>query len=430
MEYAAHSPGQAGEIMRSAAQTIITARFAHGAACGLAASPHARRTNCRRKPVSSALPRRNTMHRGGILALAVAAIAGLFIGSAPAQDNVEVTPKEIRAVLEKAVAYLKTSQGKDGSFSPKLGGPGITAVVTAGLMRGGIGPDEPVVAKGLKYLEGQIKSDGGIYSKGLANYTTSVAVMAFQEANKGGKYDTIIKNAGAFLKGIQKESDPKNTAFGGFGYTAKDRPDLSNTNFAVEALLAAGVSRDDPAIQNALKFISRCQNLPGETNDQAWAKKATKDDLGGLTYLPFDNDDNPHKTPDGGLRSLGGMTYGGLKSFLYAGVAKDDPRVVAAVKWIRRHYTLDENPGMGQKGLYYYYHTFAKAMQALGEDPFMDAKGTKHPWRRELFEALKKRQHENGSWTNVGDRTFWEENPDLGTAFAVLALSYCDGGKR
>jgi len=29
-----------------------------------------------------------------------------------------------------------------------------------------------------------------------------------------------------------------------------------------------------------------------------------------------------------------------------------------------------------------------------------------------------------------GDRTFMEENPDLATAFAVLALSYTDAGKR
>src|SRR5262245_17933362 len=119
------------------------------------------------------------------------------------------------------------------------------------------------------------------------------------------------------------------------------------------------------------------------------------------------------------------MTYGGLKSFLYAGVSKDDPRVQAAVRWIRAHYTLDENPGMGKAGLYYYYHTFAKAMQALGEDPFADAAGNKHAWRRELFEALRKRQQPDGSWRNEGDRTFGEGDPNLATAFAILSLSYC-----
>ena len=79
------------------------------------------------------------------------------------------------------------------------------------------------------------------------------------------------------------------------------------------------------------------------------------------------------------------MTYTGLKSFLYAGVGKDDPRVKAAIDWVRKHYTLDENPGMGKAGLYYYYNTFGKAMTALGEDPFVDAKGKSHEWRADLF---------------------------------------------
>ena len=41
------------------------------------------------------------------------------------------------------------------------------------------------------------------------------------------------------------------------------------------------------------------------------------------------------------------MTYAGLKSMIYAGVKHDDPRVKAAYEWIQKHYTLDENPGMG-----------------------------------------------------------------------------------
>ena len=80
---------------------------------------------------------------------------------------------------------------------------------------------------------------------------------------------------------------------------------------------------------------------------------------------------------------------------------------------------------MGQAGLFYYYHTFGKAMQALGEESFEDAKGVKHDWRRELFEALSKRQREDGSFVNSGDRTFGESDPSLATAFALLTLSYC-----
>jgi squalene-hopene/tetraprenyl-beta-curcumene cyclase len=342
------------------------------------------------------------------------------------------SPQEIQAVLDKAVAFLKSHQEASGAFSPKRAGPGITALAAASLLRNGRSAKEPVVAKALDYLQKQIKPDGGIYDKFLANYTTSIAIMAFKEANAGGKYDAILKKAAAFIRGLQygePNTDPKNVKFGGFGYDGKSRPDSSNSNFSVEALLAAGVPRDDPAIQKALKFISRCQNLAGEFNDQEYAKKATKDDKGGFVYVP-DPDDKRHKTAAGGLRSVGSMTYGGLKSFLYAGVNKDDPRVKAAVDWIRRHYTLKENPGQGQSGLYYYYHVFAKAMTALGEDPFADASGKKHEWRRDLFEALRSRQQEDGSWRNQPNDVFGEGDPNLATAFAVLSLSYCQAPKR
>ena len=39
-----------------------------------------------------------------------------------------------------------------------------------------------MVAKAMAYLEKQVKPDGGIYNKQLANYTTCVALVAF----KGG----------------------------------------------------------------------------------------------------------------------------------------------------------------------------------------------------------------------------------------------------
>jgi squalene-hopene/tetraprenyl-beta-curcumene cyclase len=337
--------------------------------------------------------------------------------------------KNVKVVLNKAISYLKTAQNEDGSYVPKLAGPGVGALIAVGLLRNGVGADEPVVAKSFKYLQSRIKKDGGIYDKFLANYTTSVAVMALQEANTKGQYEKIIKDATAFLRNVQHidpESSPDDPKFGGFGYdkNAKTNPDASNTAFAVEALIAAGVPKNDPAIQKALKFLSRCQNLPKESNDQPFAKKASPDDLGGITYSPINPDKSEYKTDDGGLRSLGSMTYGGLKSFLYAGVSKDDPRVKAALDWVRKHYTLDSNPGLGQAGLYYYYHTFAKAMDALGEDTFTDAKGKKHYWRQELFEALKKRQQPDGSWVNE-TKHFGEGAPEVATAFAVLSLSYC-----
>jgi len=340
-------------------------------------------------------------------------------------------PKDVKEVTDKGIAFLKKSQKDDGSFSPRYG-PGVTALVIAAALQSGLSPDDPFVAKALKALEKNIQSDGGIYNKMHANYTTSVSIMALAEANKDKRYDKTIKDATAFLRKLQygdgiKDSDPN---FGGVGYDAKSRPDLSNMQMFIDALVASGVPKDDPALQRALKFIGRCQNLPGESNDLPFAKKASEDDMGGMVYCPGDTESPAHKTSNGGLRSVGAMTYGGLKSFLYAGVSKKDPRVEGAVKWIKNHYTLEENPGMKQAGLYYYYHTFGKAMTALGEDQFEDAKGTKHDWRKELFDALKKRQAEDGSWTNKGDMTFGEADANLATAFALLSLHYTKPAKK
>ena len=121
------------------------------------------------------------------------------------------------------------------------------------------------------------------------------------------------------------------------------------------------------------------------------------------------------------------MTYAGLKSFLYAGVSKSDQRVRAALGWISKHYDLESNPGLGQQGLYYYYHVFGKTMKAMGENEITDDAGVKHDWRKDLTSQLAKRQQADGSWTNAENSARWYEgDPNLVTAYSLLALSYCE----
>jgi len=128
-------------------------------------------------------------------------------------------------------------------------------------------------------------------------------------------------------------------------------------------------------------------------------------------------------TEQGGLRSYASMTYAGLKSMLYAGVGPEDPRVKAALSWIQKHYTLTENPGMDQSGLYYYYHTFAKALDAMGQPVIQAVDGTQHQWKSDLQNQLLKVQQPNGSWVNPTPR-WMEGDPHLATAYALLALAY------
>jgi squalene-hopene/tetraprenyl-beta-curcumene cyclase len=353
----------------------------------------------------------------GVLLLGLAASAVVAADSAA-----------IDQAVNRAVEFLRTKgQAADGSYSGATG-PGVTCVVTAGLLRSGRSPDDPLVVKSLKYLESFVQPDGGIYQTGTfyTNYESCLAILVFSEANRDGRYAKLIKNADRFVKGMQWDEtegvDRTAVNYGGGGYGRKKRPDLSNTNFLVDALKAAGNGPDDEAMKKALVFVSRCQNLESEHNTTPFAAKNPD---GGFYYTPAAGGESmAGKTPEGGLRSYGSMTYAGLKSMIYAGVGPDDPRVKAAFAWIQKHYDLTVNPNMGTSGLYYYYQVFAKALDAMRVDTIEDASGTRHEWRRELAAELLKRQQPDGSWVNKDNR-WLEGEASLVTGYALLTLSYC-----
>lgn len=357
-----------------------------------------------------------------------------FVGTAavlaaPAESaRPGVDPKAFRAAVDRAVAFLRVkAQAPDGSFSGSVG-PGPTAIIVTALLRHDVGLDDPLVVKGLKYLEGLKHQDGGIYQPGAlyANYETCLAIMCFSAANKDGRYTRLLKEAEAFVKGQQwgtgQPADRTDFNYGGAGYGKHKRPDLSNTQFFIEALRALGNGPEDEAIQKALVFVSRCQNFESEHNTTGFAAKNPD---GGFYYTPASGGVSmADKTPEGGLRSYGSMTYAGLKSMIHAGVGPDDPRVKAAFDWIRKHYTVETNPGMGNAGLYYYYHTFAKALDAMKLDVIEDARGVKHAWREELAAEILRRQRPDGSWINDNPR-WLEGDPSLVTGYALLTLAYC-----
>lgn len=356
--------------------------------------------------------------------------AGLVSSSGMGRVMVAAEPdsRQYEQMVSGAIGFLSTKgQASDGSYNAAAG-PGVTALVTTAILRNGRSPSDPLVARSLKYLEGFVGEDGGIHAKDsfYKNYETCLAILCFTEANRDGKYDKLLKRADAFVKGTQwdegESKDPSDTFYGGAGYGRHKRPDLSNTTFLLDALKATGNGENSEAIQKALVFVSRCQNLETEHNTTPHAAKVND---GGFYYTPAaGGSSQAGTTENGGLRSYASMTYAGLKSMIYAGVKEDDPRVQAAVKWIKKNYDLDSNPGMGDAGLYYYYHTFAKALSALGQDIITDEAGAKHDWRRELIAELASRQREDGSWAN--DNSRWlEGDASLCTAYSLLALSYC-----
>lgn len=336
--------------------------------------------------------------------------------------------QSIDDMQQKAVQFLEVTQAADGSWtSPES--IGITSLVTTSLLMSGKSADDAVVKKGLDSIVASQQPTGGIHALGsrFQNYETCIAILALTEANKDGRFEPQIRKAELFLRDLQWDEgegiETTDGRYGGGGYDSKQRPDMSNTQFLVEALKKAGVAEDDPAMQKALVFVSRAQNLESKHNTLPFAGKVND---GGFIYTPATGGESKAGTTDnGGHRSYGSITYAGLKSMIYAGVGKDDQRVKAATDWIRKHYTLDENPNMGQQGMFYYYQTFAKTMSVIGGDEFEDATGEKHAWKTELTEKLASLQQKNGSWINPADR-WYEGDPNLVTAYCLIALHYCD----
>ncbi len=339
---------------------------------------------------------------------------------------------DAQAAIDRGLAFLRATQRADGGWE-NMGqsDAAITAMIgKCFIQHKDYGASHPVVQKALALVLSFKHEDGGIYPEGLGlrNYYTSVCLMVLA-ATKDEKYQPHIRKAQSFLKNLQwdevEDIDESNPWYGGTGYGRNKRPDLSNTQMMLDALKQSGLPATDPTYKKALKFIQRCQNLSA-SNDQAFARGAND---GGFVYTPANNGESKAGTVmvegQPRLRSYGSMTYAGFKSYLYADLDRNDPRVQAALKWIQQHYTLDHNPNMPNQqslqGLYYYYHVFARALRAWGEPVITDGKGVKHSWREDLCRKLIALQNKDGSWVNTTDR-WYEGNPALVTAYAVLAM--------
>ncbi len=340
-----------------------------------------------------------------------------------------------RELMARGARYLLAAQQADGGWASDTG-PGVSALAVKALAQEPtIGPRHPAVRRGVEFVLKHQREDGGIYSAEglLKNYESSVA-LSMLAALKDPAWDKAVAALQKFLKDGQwdegEEKSPADPFYGGAGYGRHKRPDLSNTQMMLEALHDSGLPQDDPVYKKALIFIQRCQML-GETNDQPFANGSTQ---GGFIYSPVNGGESRAETFDvdgrSELRCYGSMSYAGFKSLLYAGLSRDDPRVQAALDWIRRHWTLEYNPNMpdarSREGLFYYYHVFGRALAAWGEATVTEPSGRKHDWRRELVEQLARTQKPDGSWVNDADR-YLEGLPALTTAYSVLALQAAMG---
>ncbi len=304
--------------------------------------------------------------------------------------------------------------------------------------------NDPAAQKALDYVLSKAKPGGGIHDGFLQNYNTAICLSALSRVHDRPGVPEAIKKAQDYLRAMQwagqedahghlvNESHP---FYGGAGYDKNGRPDLSNTQIMLEGLADSGLNCNDPVFQRAVVFISRCQGIKSNT---LLGDKIVPD--GGFIYAPSKDKDHlglpsspagaetvdvPGEGPQSRLRTYGSMTYAGFKSYLYANLSHDDPRVLDAYNWIRHNYTLDENPGMPDtqklQGYYYYVMTFSRALYAWGSSEIAVGNGPPRDWANDLVDKLASIQEKDGSWHNTADR-WMEGDATLTTAYAVLAL--------
>jgi len=388
---------------------------------------------------------------GSALRVALGATTGLVLGffAMPGSRAAEVsgvpakaapTRVELAAAIERGVTWLAGNQNSNGWWSTSEQ-PAVTGLVLTALNREPTGrfvhnrPSE--LSRAYDFILGSVRPDGSIHRGALANYNTALCLMALSTADDP-HFLPVIRNARAYLATTQidfGEPGRMDTPFdGGVGYGSKyQHSDLNNTVVAIEAMrwservLPKDLGADDPANKDlnwtaVASFLQNCQNLPSR-NPGEWVSGDPKD-VGGFVYYPGNSKAGGTTNAATGkvaLRSYGSMSYAGLLSYIYAKVGKDDARVVAVLEWLRGNYSLDENPGLGPEGYFYYLHLMTKALTAAGVDRLTLADGREIRWRDEVATRLLSLQAKDGSWVNANER-WWEADRNLVTAYVLLSL--------
>lgn len=365
----------------------------------------------------------------------------------PGKDGDVSLKLEIERAIAKGVKFLESSQNAEtGSWSDPENAA-ISALAVSSILgdpaREGSTELPASADKGIAFLLSQVQPDGGIYTKGLSTYNTAISMMALLQAGEP-EHLPVIASARKYL--VSKQQDfgtPGETDHlfdGGIGYgDGSEAANMSTTQFTLGALyhskqaladtefaVAAGEDLDWNA---AITFLERCQN--GDAAVEAFdGKLAVRDeDKGGFVYFPGNTKSETFKIEENGeektaLRSYASISYAGLLSFIYAEMDQDDPRIQAVLSWLSKNFALDENPGMGAEGLFYYYHTMAKALAIAGIQQIEEPDGDEIDWKKELALEVMSTQQQNGSWINEGSTRWMEGDPVLVTAYSLLALEH------
>jgi squalene-hopene/tetraprenyl-beta-curcumene cyclase len=386
-------------------------------------------------------------------------LALTLVASAASSVGCDGRREPLGEAIDRSVAAgtraLISAQSPDGTWRSRTYGAlkdGLSltpTVLKAVVFAPDVGGSETARRRGAAYLVGRVRPDGtidaGPFGLSFPVYSAAEAAIVLTRVEVAGAGPARL----AWLDALRERQlaedlgwDPADLPFGAWGDAVSPSvkadagspadADLSSTLFAVGSLRIAGASADDPAVRKAMRFVVRCQNLPEEGEEDA-----PDFDDGGFFFTPTDPVRNKAGVagtdPRGRIRyhSYGSATADGLRALLRCGLSPAHPRVVAARRWLERHFSAEHNPGAFEPAraaerdatFFYYAWSLAHAFRALG-GRMEEGVGRETAWAEMLARELIRRQRADGTWSNRLTASK-EDDPLVATPLALGALGLC-----
>lgn len=371
--------------------------------------------------------------------------AGGTLADAPVRQEQPVAPPlhlgeteraKLDAAMARGVAWLLARQDERGAFPPCVA-RGASSVATTAVALWAIAASDGACALGsapardsardsarapaidrsqllaamtraTDHLLAHRQPDGGLYDPrgGLAVYTSGIAARALRAlpADQQSRFDDVVRDLELY---VYRHEAPES-----FVDLEQAAPaELAQPAAAAARLLERG-SEWSAGQRAALEFLARGAAVdgrgPARTRDPRW------------------------RAPGAELETF---SYDDVLPIVYLPLAPEQQIAVRAYRAVREGYDLERNPDLARRralaspggdarGLYYYYLVLARTLAVHGSPHLTTVDGRRHDWPRELARKLLSLQQPDGRWVNA-DAGWWEDEPVLVTAYALLALVEC-----
>jgi hypothetical protein len=380
-----------------------------------------------------------------------------------AQENPAEFRKNVAQAIDKGVEWLKKQQQPSGDFGESKGPtygpgkaypnkPGITAFSILALLKSDVPHNDPVITKGLSFLQDYVGQRGNV----ISNYDRGVILMALEAFHESGAAELLRRKGQkaterigdfkepkytpspqiqAFIQGIVKplleeQTKPGGWRYGrGFGLVGSEE-DISCTQIVLLGLKSATRMKspvDPTAFRKAMDFVLRSQEKDGPKmerpadfvpGDRGTYASLGSDRARGWAYIKTGSKPEEEKVS-------GSMTCAGIGSLLVAksilgkslgkkGGDEVDQCVYDGFAWLTAHWSVTENPAQGKSR--HFYHLYGiERVGTLG----LFEKISGHSWYREGAEVLLEGQKAEGSWDNKDEIV---PTDTLDTCYALLFL--------